>query len=107
MGQINVNRTSDTADHTAAASMNLVAVLVGLVVVAALIGFVLLSSGRGGNASNSAPAQQPAQPAPNINVNPPAQPAPNINVNPPAPPPAPNININPPGSQPQGAPGAR
>ena len=96
MGQVNVNRPADTSDGTAAAGTNLVAMLIGLVVVIALAAVVFLAFGRGGSGT-SPPVQQPA---PNTNVNPPQQPAPNINVNPPQPP-APNININPPGGEAQ------
>jgi hypothetical protein len=103
MSQINVNRPADSAESRSAAGVNVVAMLIGLLVVAALIVFLLMSMGRGSSgpaSAPSAPAQQqpaPAQQAPNINVNPPA--APNINVNPPQ---APNINVNPPGGSSSG-----
>lgn len=110
MSQIKVNRPADSAESRSAAGVNVVAMLIGLLVVAALIVFLLMSMGRGSSgpaSAPSAPAQQqpapaqqqpaPAQQAPNINVNPPA--APNINVNPPQ---APNINVNPPGGNSSG-----
>ena len=83
MGQVNVNRPTDTGDRTAAAGINLIGVLIGLVVLVALVAFLFMGMGRGSNTggTGSQPAQQPQQPAPNININPP--PAPNINVNPP------------------------
>jgi hypothetical protein len=83
MSQVNVNRPADTGDRTAAAGINLLAVVLGLVVAGALVLFLFMSFGRGGSTggTGSQPAQQPQQPAPNININPP--PAPNINVNPP------------------------
>jgi hypothetical protein len=88
MGQVNVN-SPDRSGAGGAGAIALVAVVLGILLIAAIFFF-----GPGRTGTTSQPA--PQQPAPNINVQPP--PAPNVNVQPP---PAPNVNVNPPAQAPQ------
>ena len=95
MGQVNVNeRSSDTADRSTAAGLNLVAVMIAAAVLIGVLWFLFMGPARGSfggsrtdiNVNPPAPQQQappaPQQQAPDINIQPRA---PDINVNPPAP----------------------
>src|SRR5215211_330344 len=82
MGQVNVN-SPDRSGAGGAGAIALVAVLLGILLIAAIFYF---GPGRTGTVSQPAPQQ----PAPNVNVQPP-----NVNVQPP------NVNVNPPAQAPQ------
>ncbi len=72
MSQYNVNPPPDGNDRTAAASINLVTVLIVLAVLVFLAWFLF-----------AGPLGHMLSTGPTINVNPPAQQGPNININPP------------------------
>jgi hypothetical protein len=93
MGQVNVNRSPDTGDRSAAAGINFLTVLLVLLAVGVLLWFLFTGPLRTSGGGTASPPQQQA-PA----VNPPQQQAPNINIEVPQPAP-PNINVNPPGQQ--------